>query len=322
MRKGKELIIATKEFAHENLVQSWFYTISTVLMLAASMTIVFMPINIFVRMFFTILTSLFMVRMFVIYHDNRHGAILNHSKTADIFFWIYGMFILVPSAIWKRTHDHHHTHNSKLTLAGIGAYPTVTKEKFNSMPKGQRALYLGIRHPITIMLGYITLFTIGINLNSFINSPKKHFDCLITLILHAAISFAIIWFGGWVTYLLAWLFPFLIAHGIGSYLFYVQHNFPGAEFRDLSEWTYHDAALESTSFLDMYKLMHWFTANIGYHHIHHLNVKIPFYRLQEVMEKMPELQNPKTIRWTLPMMWQSFKLKVWDSEKNLMVGLS
>ena len=40
--------------------------------------------------------------------------------------------------------------------------------------------------------------------------------------------------------------------------------------------------------------MAWFTGNIGYHHINHLNAKIPFYRLPEVMAAMPELQAPKT----------------------------
>jgi omega-6 fatty acid desaturase (delta-12 desaturase) len=40
-------------------------------------------------------------------------------------------------------------------------------------------------------------------------------------------------------------------------------------------------------------IMAWFSANIGYHHIHHLNARIPFYRLPEVLREMPELQTPK-----------------------------
>ncbi len=35
-------------------------------------------------------------------------------------------------------------------------------------------------------------------------------------------------------------------------------------------------AFESSSFLKTDFLMRWFTANIGYHHIHHLNARIPF----------------------------------------------
>ena len=42
------------------------------------------------------------------------------------------------------------------------------------------------------------------------------------------------------------------------------------------------------------KIMQWFTGNIGFHHIHHLNVRIPFYRLPEAMAAIPELQSPIT----------------------------
>ena len=55
---------------------------------------------------------------------------------------------------------------------------------------------------------------------------------------------------------------------------------------------YTRAALESSSFMEMSPLMHWFTGNIGYHHVHHLNPQIPFYRLPEAMAGIPEMQHP------------------------------
>ena len=83
-----------------------------------------------------------------------------------------------------------------------------------------------------------------------------------------------------------------------------------------------ERALESSSFMAMSGLMHWFTANIGYHHIHHLNAKIPFYRLPEAMKKIPELQHPKTTSLSLRETLRCLRLKVWDVEANLMVGLN
>src|SRR5258708_12519057 len=41
-------------------------------------------------------------------------------------------------------------------------------------------------------------------------------------------------------------------------------------------------------------IMAWSTANIGYHHIHHLNPRIPFYRLPEAVAAIPESQHPRT----------------------------
>ena len=75
----------------------------------------------------------------------------------------------------------------------------------------------------------------------------------------------------------------MIAFAMGAYLFYAQHNFPGVTFSENNEWAYEKAAMESSSYMVMSPVMAWLTGNIGYHHIHHLNSKIPFYRLPEVM---------------------------------------
>jgi omega-6 fatty acid desaturase (delta-12 desaturase) len=65
--------------------------------------------------------------------------------------------------------------------------------------------------------------------------------------------------------------------------------------------------------------MAWFTANIGYHHIHHLNARIPFYRLPEVMDHIPELQKPKTTSLRPVDIARCFALKVWDVQSQTMV---
>ncbi len=108
---------------------------------------------------------------------------------------------------------------------------------------------------------------------------------------------------------------------MGAYLFYVQHNFPSVTFRVRNEWTYEYAALESSSYMKMGVVMRWFTANIGYHHIHHINAKIPFYRLPETMAAIPELQAAKTTSFALRDVLNCFRLKFYDAEKNRMVGM-
>jgi len=117
------------------------------------------------------------------------------------------------------------------------------------------------------------------------------------------------------------LVPFFIAMAIGSYLFYAQHNFPDVSFSDNAGWTYEKAALTSSSYMQMNGVMAWFTANIGYHHVHHLNSRIPFYRLPEAMKALPELQDVKTTSLHPADVWSCLRLKVWDVEKQRMVGL-
>ena len=106
------------------------------------------------------------------------------------------------------------------------------------------------------------------------------------------------------------------------YLFYAQHNFPGVSFNDAAGWTYEKAALESSSFLKTDFVTSWFTANIGYHHIHHLNSRIPFYRLPEVLNGIEELQEPKTTSLDPMEIFRCLRLKVWDVESQQMIGLA
>src|SRR5882672_10755142 len=278
MRTGKELLFASKEFTHENRLRSWFEVMVTLGLSALvwSGTIV-EALPLAVRIVLSIVCGLCYVRMFVMYHDYQHRAILANSPIAELIMVFVGILLLAPKTIWIRSHEHHHNNNSKLTINGIGSYPTITKERFLSLTKGERRLYLVNRHPLTVIFGYFTLFIYWLNLKSFFQSPSKHIDSLAALVFHFGAGFSIWYFLGATTFALSWFIPFLLAFGIGSYLFYCQHNFPGAKFKENPDWTYVNAALASTSFMVMDPVMRWFTANIGYHHVHHVNSRIPFY---------------------------------------------
>jgi len=115
--------------------------------------------------------------------------------------------------------------------------------------------------------------------------------------------------------------PFIISSAIGSYLFYAQHNFPGASFSNNQDWSYISAAMDSSSYMEMNPVMQWFTGNIGYHHIHHINAHIPFYRLREAMKKMPEFQSAKRTSLSPIAIYNCLNLKVWDPDTQQMIGL-
>ncbi len=322
MLLGKNLILATKPFANEIRSRSWYYTISTLaLLILAFCGTIFLPYFL-LRLASSIVAGLLLIRMFIIYHDYEHHSILTKSNTAEIIMTFFGIFILSPASIWKRSHDHHHNHNSKLFSASIGSYPIVTTKKYLDMSSSQKFIYLTIRHPLTIALGYFSMFIFGMCVRSFASNPRKHFDSMLAMVLHLIISVLLIVFMGWQVWFLTLFLPFIIGCGMGSYLFYAQHNFPGVEFYENKDWVYEKAALESSSFMKMNPVMAWFTGNIGYHHIHHLNSKIPFYRLPEVMNHFTELQNCKTTSLSPVEIMACFKLKVWDQESNKMIGVS
>jgi len=320
MLSGKELILATKPYAYEIRSKSWYYTISTLLLLIAAVTGAMLLPQLWLRIPCSIFAGLFMARAFVIYHDHQHHAILHGSKAGNVIMTIYGIYTLAPTSIWKRSHDHHHKHNSKLYSASIGSYPIMTAQKFNGTCRSGQRAYLATRHPITIILGYFSMFIVGMCVNSFRSSPRRHIDSLLAIIVHVVYSVAVWYFIGWQAWLLGILVPFLMATGMGAYLFYVQHNFPGVNFADNKNWKYEVAALQSSSYLKMSPFMNWVTGNIGYHHIHHLNSRIPFYRLPEAMAAVPELQQCRTTTLSFKDIRAAFDLKVWDEEARQMVN--
>jgi omega-6 fatty acid desaturase (delta-12 desaturase) len=185
----------------------------------------------------------------------------------------------------------------------------------------QKFEYLAIRHPLTIALGYFSMFIFGMCITSFISSPRKHFDSLIALVIHITLSVLLCLFLGWQIWFCLFFLPFLIAFAMGAYLFYAQHNFPGVSFSDNKEWAYEKAAMESSSYMVMGPVMSWLTGNIGYHHIHHLNSKIPFYRLPEVMTHFKELQTCKRTSLKFSEIYACLRLKIWDQDKKKMIGL-
>jgi omega-6 fatty acid desaturase (delta-12 desaturase) len=320
MLQGKELILSTKEYARENTRKSWACTLSTLSLLLITLCGTLWAPWLLLKIACSLASGMLIIRFFIIFHDFQHHTILHNNKAADILMTAFGLYILTPPSIWKRSHDYHHQHNSKLFSADIGSYPIVTKAKFLSMTGKEKLRYLAIRHPLTILFGYVSMFIWGMCLQSLLNNPKKHADSALALLLHAAIIGTVWYFFGFQGWLLCVFIPFFIGEALGAYLFYAQHNFPGVVFKDRCGWTYESAALESSSFMKMNPVMQWCTGNIGFHHIHHLNCRIPFYNLPTVMKAIPELQRAKTTSLKWRDVRNCLRLKVWDPETQQMIG--
>jgi acyl-lipid omega-6 desaturase (Delta-12 desaturase) len=321
MSQAPTLHARTKAFAKDNPIVSWWHIGSTAFLLALGVagTLPFAPL--LLRAACSILTAFLLVRLFVIFHDHQHRAILPKSRLADIFMRIFGMCSICPSTVWRRTHDDHHAHNCQLRIENIGSFPIMTRECFENSSTADKVKYLFMRHPLTLLFGYVTVFFYSLSVVPAVTAPRRHWDAWPAVLIHLGLATFLVLAYGWLAYVLTMGIPFLIAGALGAYLFYAQHNFPGVLLRDEEGWTYEGAALDSSSHLKTGPILSWFTGNIGYHHIHHLNHCIPFYRLPEVYRAIPELRTAKT---TTLMPWDianCLRLKVWCVKSQRLVGL-
>ncbi|MEI9898029.1 MAG: hypothetical protein WDN28_30275 [Chthoniobacter sp.] len=144
---------------------------------------------------------------------------------------VFGILALSPSSIWRSSHNHHHNHNSKLRGSEIGSFPIMTNSQFLKSSAATRMKYIFMRHPLTILFGYVFVFLYGMCLAPFLNEPKKHFDGLIALLVHAAIGVALVHYWGWPALFLTQTIPHFILYAIGTYLFYAQQQLSRRMFR-------------------------------------------------------------------------------------------
>ncbi len=319
-RVGRELFAATRQYAEESVARSWWLVGSTFVLLILALTGAAVAPWWPLRLVFSVLSALVMVRAFITYHDYMHNAILSRSKVAWFLFRIFAALALTPPRAWKDTHNYHHGHVGQIDAAGIGAFAIMTTDMWKEASWASRLAYRVERHPLTVLTGYLTVFFYSITLQSIFRDPARHWDSLLVLFGHVALI-ALLWIvGGFDMAFFTILLPMTVASVIGSYLFFAQHSYEDMHILPEDEWTYHQAAMESSSYLKLGRVMRWFTGNIGYHHIHHLNVRIPFYRLPEAMEAIPELQSPATITLSLRDIRACFSCCLWDPEGQRMVS--
>jgi omega-6 fatty acid desaturase (delta-12 desaturase) len=320
MRVGAELVRASQVYAKEDVGTTWRLLLGTLAPIVALWALVLSTDLWWLELPSSVLLGLIGVRLFIFFHDYCHDAIFTDSKLGGAVMSAVGFYTLSVTSVWRETHNYHHRNNAKLTGSAIGSYPTVTLAMYRGLTVADRRKLKAIRHPITIALGLFTTFFIGFCYAAFRRDPKQHWAAPVSGLVWIAVFVALGLSAGWGDAVWLWMLPCALHAGLGSYLFYAQHNFPGIELRGRREWEYSHAALRCSSMFDMSPMMHWFTGNIGFHHVHHLNHRIPFYRLPEAMAGMPELQDPIRTSWRLSDIRAALACSVWDGDAGRMIS--
>src|SRR5512140_1122803 len=318
-RIDRELYAATRAFAHDSASRSWWVIGSTFALLLAVLAVAAFVPWWPVRLVASILGALLLVRAFILYHDFMHGAILPGSRLARAILYVYAAVNLAPARSWRDSHNFPHANVGRIAGSNVGSFPLMTSRMWQSASPLQRLQYRLVRHPATIASAYVTIFLLSVCTLPLLRRPARYWDSALSLLSHGAVVASLWIFAGLDAAFFAVFLPMTVAGALGGYLFYAQHSFPGLTILPENEWARDRAALVSSSYLRLGPVLRWFTGNIGFHHVHHVNSLIPFYALPEAMAAVPELQHPAiTSLWPRDIV-ACFRANVWDEASGRMI---
>jgi omega-6 fatty acid desaturase (delta-12 desaturase) len=265
-------------------------------------------------------TAGFLVRLFMIQHDCGHGALFKHQWINNWTGRLLAIFTLTPYDSWRYSHNHHHAGASNLDRRGIGDITTLTVREYEKLGAGRRFLYRLYRHPIVMFgVGPTYLFVLKYRVPTWVEWRNR-----VAWISTMSTNVGIVCLFGALTALMGWKLVLavhlpvtIVATTFGVWLFYVQHQFERTFWTQPPHWTPEKAALHGSSYLILPGYLNWLTANIAFHHIHHLSCRIPFYRLPTVIRDWPELGDVGHV--TIAGSLRSLNLALWDEVSQRLV---
>ena len=269
---------------------------------------------------FTAPAAAFLVRLFMIQHDCGHGSFFANQRLNDWVGRVISVATLTPYDHWRRTHAVHHATCGDLDRRGVGDVETLTVTEYLALPRMRRIGYRLFRHPL-VMFGlgpaFVFLVQQRLPVGEMRDGWRPWLSAMATNLAIALAAAGLILAGGVRPLLIVQLPITLIAGSIGVWLFYVQHQFEGVAWSRRSGWTFSQAALRGSSHYHLPGVVGWLTANIGVHHVHHLNSRIPFYRLRQVLRDNPELDAD---RLSIMQSLRGVKLALWDEPNERLIS--
>jgi omega-6 fatty acid desaturase (delta-12 desaturase) len=260
-----------------------------------------------------------LVRIFIIFHDCCHGSFLPSRRANRIVGYITGLLTLTPFDLWQRTHARHHATVGDLDRRGVGDVWTLTLDEYLAASRTRRLFYRVFRNPFVMLgIGPAVLFVLANRVSGRGANRTERLSVHVTNAGLVAVAVAASFTIGFWTFVAVQGPLLLLAGSAGVWLFYVQHQFEDAYWARHEAWDPFRAALAGSSYYKLPKVLQWFSGSIGLHHIHHVQPRVPNYKLQQCQDSVALFQavEPLSIGRSL----RSLHLRLWDERRQRMVG--
>ncbi len=267
-------------------------------------------------------TGILLVRVFIVQHDCGHGSFFASQRANALTGRLCSLITLTPFANWGRQHGQHHASWNNLDrTGGSDIYSAcLTVREYLALSARKRLLYRLPRHPLIANvllppLVFLVLYRVPFDTPS--NWVRERWSVHLTNAALAAMFGTLAALLGWQRVLLVHLPIMVVSSILGVWLFSLQHRFETARWTTRTDWNFIDAALGGSSWFRLPRVLHWLTGNIGFHHVHHLNPRVPNYRLAAAHEAVQALRSttPLDLRDGL----RAPSLTLWDEASERLV---
>ena len=295
---------------------------------------------------------LFLLRIFVLMHEAGHNSLFYSSGLNKLSGFIFGVLCGMPQYVWSQHHNFHHSTNGNWSKYR-GPLSTLSTEEFSKLSSKQQKSYVRARKLINAPLagfmyfifsprynwlkGSITLLghmlfnksqqpfrplqTIASEFETkYWSSAKEYWHMTGNNLVLISLWLLMSWLIGSWEFFSIYIISLSLAGAGALIIFTVQHNFEHAYASDDENWDYHQAALQGTSYLKLPTFLNWFTANIAYHHVHHLSARIPNYSLAKCHREYRHLF-VDVPRIKLSQIVSSFRYILWDIKARKIISI-
>jgi omega-6 fatty acid desaturase (delta-12 desaturase) len=233
---------------------------------------------------------------------------------------LLGIVVCTPMKQWRRGHNYHHQNSGNLSIVSlqhaIKAGDTIffTRAQWDSMPWGtQKVMLRVVRDPVVF-------FTVVPFLLFFIayRIPGRYTRANTWgVTIGKAVEVGLI---TWAFPAFLWmeLFALWMTAICGVMLFHLQHGANQGYRAPASQYNDVDAALMGATYLEFVPWWaKWATLGIEYHHIHHLNTRVPCYKLQKCHEEADDGLWDDVNHVGAVKAWKSLFNVMWNEETGL-----
>jgi acyl-lipid omega-6 desaturase (Delta-12 desaturase) len=301
----------------------------------------------------TLLIACLTLRVFALMHDCGHDSLFRHRALNRSVGFVLGVLAGMPQFVWSQHHNFHHTHNGNWDRYR-GPYTTLSVEEYAALSAPRQRfyrrkcsvftaplagfIYLIFNPRFTWALGTLRLLAhivrgklahphtpvrelaAGFQTRYWTSREQYWHMCWNNVVL-LMVWAAMCWACGAATFFAIYVASVSIAGGGGILLFTVQHNFEHSYASESADWCYDTGAIEGTSFLVLPRWLNWVTADIGYHHIHHLSANIPNYRLVACHNEYEHLF-PAVTRVRLSEVYGALQCILWDRHARRIISVA